>query len=103
VSENDTVYIIYIAYVSCISTAERYTITTVGLSDATIEPEIPVMIIDLANIFSQQEAGVLPLYSWNIYIIDLDSREPPFGPLYNLLAAELEVIRTYIDISLAKG
>ena len=60
------------------------------------------MIADLANVFSQQEAGVLPLYGRNVYIIDLDSRELPFGPLYNLLAAELEIIRTYIDISLAK-
>ena len=38
-----------------------------------------------------------------MYIIDLDSREPPFGPLYNLSAAELEIIRMYIDTSLAKG
>ena len=83
-------------------TAERYTIAIVGLSNATIEPEISAVIIDLANVFSQQEASVLLLYSRNVYIIDLDSREPPFRPLYNLLAAELEIIRTYIDISLAK-
>jgi len=103
VFKNDIVYIVYIAGVSYIPTAERYTIATVGLSNATIELEIPVMIADLADIFSQQEAGVLPLYGRNVHTIDLDGREPPFGPLYNLSAAELEVIRTYIDTSLAKG
>jgi len=53
VSKNDIVYIIYIAGVSCTPTAERYTIAIVGLSDATIEPEIPAVIADLADIFSQ--------------------------------------------------
>jgi len=101
-SENDIVYTVYIAGISYTPTAERYTIAIVGLSNATVEPEISAVIIDLANVFSQQEAGVLPLYSRNIYIIDLDGRELPFGPLYNLSAAELEVIRTYIDTSLAK-
>ena len=100
--KNDIVYIVYIAGVSYTLTAERYIIAIVGLSNATIELEIPVMIADLADIFSQQEAGVLPLYSRNVYIINLDGRELPFRPLYNLLVAELEVIRTYIDTSLAK-
>jgi len=45
----------------------------------------------------------LPLYSRNMYTIDLNGREPPFRPLYNLLVAELEVIRTYLDTSLVKG
>ena len=52
-SENDTVYTVYIAGVSCIPTAEYYIIATVGLSNATIEPEISAVIIDLANVFSQ--------------------------------------------------
>jgi hypothetical protein len=102
VSKNDTVYTVYIAGVSCTPTAERYIIVIVRLSNATVELEISAVIADLADVFSQQEAGVLPLYGRNVYIIDLDGREPPFGPLYNLLVAKLEVIRTYIDTSLAK-
>ena len=51
-SENDIVYIIYIAGVSYISTAEHYTIATIGLSNVTVEPEISVVIADLADVFS---------------------------------------------------
>ena len=52
-SKNDTVYTVYIAGISYTPTAERYTIAIVGLSNATVEPEIPAVIADLADIFSQ--------------------------------------------------
>jgi uncharacterized protein YlbG (UPF0298 family) len=44
----------------------------------------------------------LPSYNKNIYIINLDDSKPPFKFLYNLLASELEIIRTYINIYLTK-
>jgi hypothetical protein len=35
-------------------------------------------------------------------MINLDDSKPPFKSLYNLLISELEIIRTYINIYLAK-
>ena len=31
------------------------------------------------------------------------NKEPPYGPLYNLLTRELEVLRTYLADALSKG
>jgi hypothetical protein len=45
----------------------------------------------------------LPSYNKNIYTINLDGSKPLFRFLYNLLTSELEIIKTYINIYLAKG
>ena len=102
-SETDRVYAVCIAGVGCTSTTERSTIATVGTGDSTDEKTLPAEIADLADFFDQKEAGVLPSYGKNVHAINLDGGEPPFGSLYNLSASELEVMRAYIDTSLAKG
>jgi hypothetical protein len=66
-------------------------------------PKFPAEFAEFINIFNIKKAGVLPAYSKNKYIINLNGNKPPFGPLYNLLTKELEVLRTYLNAVLAKG
>jgi hypothetical protein len=33
----------------------------------------------------------------------MEGKEPPYGPLYNLLARELEVLREYLEDAMQKG
>ena len=37
------------------------------------------------------------------HAIDLESGEPPYGPLYNLSVTELKALREYLDDAQAKG
>ena len=103
-SETDTVYAVCIAGVGCAPAAEHSTIATVELGDATEELRLPAELEDLADVFSQGEAGVFPSFAKTVHAINLqEGSEPPFGSLYNLSASELEVMRTYLDTSLVKG
>jgi len=102
-SETDRVYAVCITDVGYTSTAERSTIAAVGISDSTEKKKLPAILVDLADVFDQKEAGVLPSYGKNVHAINLDGSEPPFESLYNLSASELEVMRTYLDTSLQKG
>jgi hypothetical protein len=103
ISETDRVYAVCIAGVDSKSAAERSTIAAVGLSDTTAEKTLPPEFAEFADVFSTGEAGVFPSYAKTEHAINLSGGEPPFGPLYNLSTSELEVMRTYLETSLAKG
>ena len=42
------------------------------------------------DIFLNKEARRLPLYKQNNHVIDLDRKDPPYKPLYNLSIYELK-------------
>ena len=55
------------------------------------------------DVFSTEKAGLLPAHKASDHAIDLDGKDPPYGPLYNLSNTELKVLREYLDDALAKG
>ena len=69
----------------------------------TDPPSIPPEYADYAEVFSDKEAGRLASHKSTDHAIDTGENEPPYGPLYNLSARELQVLRDYIDEALAKG
>ena len=87
-----------------------YTVSLSGAAeDATRTPSastaqtLPADYGDFADVFSQENAAQLPPHRSTDHAIDLQEGEPPHGPLYNLSATELRVLREYLDDSLAKG
>lgn len=53
---------------------------------------------------SQEKANQLPPHSEADLAIDLaGDAKPPFGPIYNLSAVELRVLRYYVYTKLARG
>ena len=65
---------------------------------------LPEAYKDYADVFDEKEAGLLPdhgLYELAIELIK--GKQPPFSPLYNLLEAELKVLREYLDKNLQRG
>ena len=66
--------------------------------------QLPDEFKDFEDVFNMEQAGTLPTYGENEHAIKVqDGVEPPFGPLYNLSAKELEVLREYLDAAMAKG
>jgi len=65
---------------------------------------IPPEYHEFADLFSKKEANKLPVHRSHDHAIPLESgKAPPFGPIYKLSPAELEVVRTYITENLRKG
>jgi len=59
---------------------------------------------DYTDVFNEKEAGLLPDHGLHELAIELmKGKQPPFGPLYNLLKAELKVLREYLDKNLQRG
>ena len=92
VEESETLY----AMVVCAVVA--------GAPDRPPEIKIPGQLKEYEDVFSTEGAGKLPSHGTQDHAIDLvEGKEPPYGPLYNLSATELKVLRTYLDDALAKG
>ena len=65
---------------------------------------IPEKYQDFMGVFSKEAAGMLPDHHTMEHRIDLEpGSQPPYGPVYALSEKELEVLREYLDTSLAKG
>lgn len=70
-------------------------------SSATLIPEA---YKSLAEVFSETQAETLPPHRKGDHSIDLlEGATPPFGPMYNLSAKELAVLREYLNNNLANG
>ena len=68
------------------------------------EVALPTYLRDYEDVFSAENAGLLPSHGKLDHAIDLhDDKEPPYGPLYNLSQNELQVLRSYLDESGRKG
>jgi hypothetical protein len=66
-------------------------------------PAIPREFADYANVFSEEEAAILPPLKGLQHAIELDGSEPPYGPIYSLSETELAVLWKYLEDSGAKG
>ena len=66
--------------------------------DATLPPELR----EFEDVFSTEKAGILPEQKQGDHAIELDDREPPYGPIYNLSRTELTELRRYLDDALGK-
>ena len=73
------------------------------LAGVVIDNEIPSQFSEFEDVFSEQKANTLAEHGPQDHAIDINGREPPFGPIYNLSVTELEVLRKYIDEHLEKG
>jgi hypothetical protein len=60
-------------------------------------------LTDYANVFLNENASILLAHNKLDHAIETKGREPPFGPLYNLLQSELQVLCTYLKESMKKG
>ena len=67
--------------------------------------EVPAEYFDYSDVFSAENTVELPENTgMNEHAIKLEeSKQPPFGPIYNLGPEELETLKTYIKINLANG
>jgi hypothetical protein len=76
---------------------------------ATPDPDpdlstIPSEYHEFADLFSQEEADLLPPHRSYDHQIPLEpGTTPPFGPIYSMSLTELEVLRKYIDENIRKG
>jgi transposase InsO family protein len=64
---------------------------------------VPPAYSEYSEVFSREAADQLPRHGPQDHAIELRGGEPTFGPLYNLSAVELQVLREYIDDNLQKG
>ena len=66
-------------------------------------PTLPKEYCNYADVFLVENAGLLPAHKASDHVINLDGKDPPYRPLYNLSNTELGVLQTYLDDALAKG
>ena len=68
------------------------------------EDLLPPKYRDFADVFDKLKANTLPEHRHYDCPIDIQlGKEPPSGPIYNLLPSELEALRNYIEEHLANG
>ena len=75
--------------------------TSTGGQD--IVGELPHQYRQYADVFSKEQADELPPHGPQDHAIETNGDQLPFGPLYNLSANELKVLKKYIDDNLRKG
>ena len=75
----------------------------VRIQSVNVAPTLPEEYCKYADMFSVENAGLLLAHKVSDHAIDLDGKDPPYGPLYNLSNTELGVLQTYLDNVLAKG
>jgi len=61
------------------------------VEDAVVTYTIPPELADFANIFDNKNTSKLPANRLSDYIIETTG-EPPYRPIYNLLANKLKVL-----------
>jgi hypothetical protein len=80
--------------------------TSVSLEETPIPnlERLPEEFHEYRNIFSKQEATLLPRHRACDHRIDLEpGTTPPLGPIYSLSIYEQEALKDYVDKNLAKG
>jgi predicted aspartyl protease len=79
---------------------QAVTVKSVSATDVVIPPALQ----SHTDVFNNDSAAMLPTHKTTDHAINLiDGKEPPYGPLYNLSARELEVLREYLDKELKLG
>ena len=71
---------------------------------STAKVTLPVEYKDFADVFSKQNADILPEHSMHDLAIETEEgKQSLFGSVYNHLAIELQTLRKYINDMLAKS
>jgi transposase InsO family protein len=78
-------------------------VASVAATGETTAFILPPEFQDFEGVFSVEEAGKLASHYTTDHAIDIGDQTPPYGPLYNLSARELEVLRRYLVEAEAKG
>ena len=64
------------------------------------EVQLPSKYAEYADVFSEANANMLLAGGPYDHPIDLEGRQPPYGPIYNLSEKELKTLREYLQDSL---
>jgi hypothetical protein len=76
----------------------------VVVQEAREEAGIPPEYEDLKEVLSKTKAQAVAKHGSHDLTIDLvEGKEPPWGPIYNLSAKELETLRDYLDENLTQN
>lgn len=68
------------------------------------QPTLLAYLEDYADVFSVENASMLPAHGKLDHAIDVTpNSDPPYRPLYNLSQNELAVLRGYLEESTNKG
>lgn len=72
---------------------------------AISQPKLPSEYADYANVFSDVNANTLSDHGPHDHAIDLidNTKQPPYGPIYNLSEVKLATLQAYIDTHLETG
>lgn len=66
--------------------------------------KLPSQYAEFKNVFDQNEADVLSEHGPYNHAIEIEeSKEPPFGPVYNMSITELNALKEYVNEMLTKG
>jgi hypothetical protein len=97
------VYAIYISDVDSFTFIKCFIIAAARIANLIIKRKLFIEFTEYVDVFDIEKTGVLAAHSKNEYTINLDKNKPSFGPLYNLSAKKLKVLKTYLNDALAKG
>ncbi|THC87561.1 hypothetical protein EYZ11_012993 [Aspergillus tanneri] len=93
---------VYAAYVS--TTENNQVEIRVGSATIGEGVRIPAIYKEFEDVFSEENAGILPAHADHDHAIDIQpGKEPPYRPIYPLSESELAVLRRYIEAALEKG
>jgi hypothetical protein len=95
-------YAIYISDVNSFTSIKCFIIATAKIADFTAKSKLFIKFTEYVDVFNIEKTSVLITYSKNEYTINLDKNKSFFGPLYNLSAKELKILKTYLNDALAK-
>jgi len=73
-------------------------------SSEEAEKEVPSTYTEYQDVFSKEEAAILPSLKGRTHAIELeDGQTPPWGPIYSLAEKELQVLREYLASAAQRG
>ena len=78
-------------------------VTAVVGREASATPSLPLELLEYKDVFNLEKAAELSVFKEGDHTINTGTKDPLYGPLYNLSGSELAVLRAYLDDALAKG
>ena len=99
---NIACFVVHIAAIlSHVNPGRTANIASISVKDNI---KLPSEYADYEKVFSPEEANKLPEHTEDDHKIILEEgRSPPYGPIYSLGVAELEILRAYIETNLNNG
>jgi hypothetical protein len=68
------------------------------------EPTVPEPYRAFAQVLLEADSESMPSHGPQDLAIELiDSKQPPWGPIYNLSEKELDTLRSYLEVQLRRG